>query len=90
MAKANPKAWFTSPIAKIAYKSVDKWAKYQERFRPYFPTWKEAHDWMLAKADERLKKAQAELKSATKHREKIAAMVAPAGQEGEQPTKGEN
>jgi hypothetical protein len=103
MAKANPKAWFTSPIAKITYGKVDKWAKYSERFRPFFPTWKEAHGWMLAKAEDRLKKAQAELKSATKHHEKVVALKEPAGaqvsppalntdKEGEQPTnnKGES
>jgi hypothetical protein len=77
MPKANPKAWFTSPIAKITYRSVDKWAKYHEQFRPYFPTWKEAHNWMQAKADERLSKAQAELKSASNHQMKIKAMREP-------------
>lgn len=77
MAKANPKAWFTSPIAKITYRSVDKWAKYNEKFRPYFPTWKEAHDWMLAKAEDRFKRAQAELNSATMHRMKLKAMEEP-------------
>lgn len=77
MAKANPKAWFTSPLAKITYRSVDKWAEYNHKFRPYFPTWKEAHDWMLAKAEQRLKRAQAELKSATKHIEKVKVMREP-------------
>jgi hypothetical protein len=77
MAKANPKAWFTSPIAKITYRSVDKWARYQERFRPFFPTWKEAHDWMLAKAEERLKSAQRELKRATTQLAKLKAMEEP-------------
>jgi|UPI0004A3B398 hypothetical protein len=77
MAKANPKAWFTSPIAKITYRSVDKWARYQERFRPFFPTWKEAHDWMMAKAEERLKIAQKELKRATTQLAKLKAMEEP-------------
>lgn len=77
MPKANPKAWFTSPIAKLSYRSVDVWARRNEKFRPFFPTWKEAHAWMLERATERLKRAQAELKSATKHIEKIAAMKEP-------------
>lgn len=77
MAKANPKAWFTSPIAKITYKPVDKHARQQERFRPFFPTWSQAHDWMMAKADDRLKRARAELKSATAYHAKIEAMVEP-------------
>lgn len=77
MPKANPKAWFTSPLAKITYKSVDKWAENWRTHRPYFQTWKEAHDWMLTKADDRLKKAQAELKSATMHRMKLKAMEEP-------------
>lgn len=74
MGKANPKAWFTSPVARITYRPVDKWARYNEAFRPYFPTWNEAHEWMLAKAAERLKKAQAELKSAMSHHAKVKAM----------------
>jgi hypothetical protein len=100
MPKANPKAWFTSPIARISFKVVDKWAEYHSKFYPYFPTWQQARDWMLAKAEDRLKKAHAELKSATKHRDKVAAMQKPAGaqvsppalntdKEGEQPTNKE-
>jgi uncharacterized protein with von Willebrand factor type A (vWA) domain len=81
MAKANPKAWCTSPIAKITYRSVGQWDKFNAQFRPYFPTWKEAHDWMLAKACERLKKAQSELKSATSHLAKVKAMKEPATKE---------
>lgn len=77
MAKANPKAWFTSPIAKITYGKVDKWAKYSERLRPFFPTWKEAHAWMLAKAQGRAKAAERELASAKKHLAKIEAMIEP-------------
>jgi hypothetical protein len=77
MANANPKAWFTSQIAVITYRSVDKWAESWRAHRPYFPTWKEAHDWMLAKAADRLKRAQAELKSATAHHAKVQAMEEP-------------
>lgn len=77
MAKANPKAWFTSPIAKISYRSVDKWAQHNSVFRPYFPTWKEAHDWMLAKAQERLVRAEREVESARRALDKIKAMKGP-------------
>jgi hypothetical protein len=77
MPKANPKAWFTSPLARISYKKVDKWAQYSAKFYPYFPIWQDAHDWMMAKAGERLKKAQAELKSAERHHEKVKSMQAP-------------
>lgn len=77
MPKANPKAWFTSPLAKITYRSVDKWAHYNSKFRPYFDTWKEAHEWMIAKADDRLKRATAELKSATAHHAKVKALTEP-------------
>lgn len=77
MAKANPKAWFTSPIAKVTYRSVDKWARYNERFRPFFPTWGEAHAWMLEKAEDRAKKAEREYKSAVRHLAKIKEMQAP-------------
>ena len=77
MAKANPKAYFTSPIAKISYRSVDKWAKYNERFRPYFPTWGEAHGWMVSTAKERLQRAEREIASARRSLEKISAMKEP-------------
>lgn len=77
MPKANPKAWFPGQIAKINYRSVDKWALRMQHLKPYFPTWKEAHDWMLARADEQLKRAQKELKSATAHRMKVKAMEDP-------------
>lgn len=77
MAKTNPKAWFTSSIAKIAYRTVDRWARNMSQFRPYFQTWKEAHEWMLAKSAERVKKAKAELKSAIAHHEKVAALKEP-------------
>jgi hypothetical protein len=79
MAKANPKAWFPNPYdaRPISYRSVDKWARYNEQFKPFFDTWKEAHAWMMAKADKRLKKAQSELKSATAHHAKVKAMTEP-------------
>lgn len=84
MPKANPKAWFTSPIARISYKSVGKWEIYHAKFYPYFPTWQEAHDWMLAKADDRLKRAQKELDGAIKHRMKLKAMTDPSPSPAEQ------
>lgn len=87
MPKANPKAWFTSPISKITYRSVDKHARYAERFRPFFPTWKEAHDWMLNKAQERAQKAERELISARRALIKIKAMEPPIA--AMQPTTGE-
>lgn len=77
MAKANPKAYFTSPIAKISYRSVDKWAKYAEKFKPFFPTWRGAHDWMFDKAKDRLKKAERELVNARRSLDKIKAMKEP-------------
>lgn len=77
MAKANPKAWFPGLIAKINYRSVDAWAVRMQKYKPYFPTWKEAHEHMLARADERFKRAQRELNSATIHRMKVKAMEEP-------------
>lgn len=79
MPKANPKAWFPNQyVARaISYRPVDKWARSNEKFKPFFPTWTDAHDWLLAKAVERLKKAQAELKSATAHHAKVKAMQEP-------------
>lgn len=77
MAKAKPKAWFTSPIAKITFRSVDKWAEQNRSWRPYFADWHMAHAWMMAKATDRLKKAKAELKSAAAHGAKVKAMQPP-------------
>lgn len=83
MAKANPKAWFPGCTARISYKAVDKWARNFAHIHPWFDTWGEAHAYLLQQADARLKKAQAELKSATSHRAKVAAMVEPAAAQGE-------
>lgn len=80
MPKANPKAWFTSPIAKITFRKVDKWAQYNAKIRPYFPSWGDAHRWMLTKAEERLKRAKSELESAIKHLQKIRTMEEPTAQ----------
>lgn len=82
MPQANPKAYFTSPIAKISYRSVDKWAKYNEKFRPYFPTWAEAHAWMLDREATRLAKAERELASAKRALAKIKAMQQSQGARG--------
>ena len=85
MAKANPKAWFPGSDARMSYKSVDKHARSLAvalpDYRPYFDTWREAHKWMVARADRRLKKAQDELKSAATHHAKVRAMAEPK-QEG--------
>ncbi len=78
MGKANPKAWFTSSIARISYRKVDKWSLARKFSQPFFPTWGDAHAWMLARAADRLKKAQAELNSDTAHLEKVKAMKEPA------------
>lgn len=77
MPKANPKAWFTSPIAKITYKPVDKWAVHQAKFRPYFDTWQEAWIWMMCKANERVSRAEKELRSAKAFRDKVKALKEP-------------
>lgn len=77
MAKANPKAWFPGHIAKIYFRKVDKWAMSNAKWRPYFPTWGEAHAHMTANAAERVKKAERELASARRSQEKINAMKEP-------------
>lgn len=80
--KANPKAWFPRVgVAAINYRTVDKWAVQMGSWKPYFPTWQEAHEHMLAKSADRLKKAKAELKAATTFDAKARAMSAPQPQE---------
>lgn len=87
MAKANPKAWFTSPLAKITYKSVDKTAEMWKKHRPYFDTWQEAWVWMMCKANDRLAKAEKELRSAKAFRDKVKAMTAPTTDEAQHKEK---
>ncbi len=82
MAKPNPKAWFTSPIAKITYRKVDKYARMQESWRPFFPTWAEAHGWMLTQASDKVKRLERELAGAKRHMAKVKAMTAPASTAG--------
>jgi hypothetical protein len=77
MARANPKAYFPGPIARISYRKVDKTAQMWRKHRPYFDTWKEAHDHMLADAEGDLKKAQTQLNRAINHHLKVAAMKEP-------------
>jgi len=82
MAKANPKAWFVGPIAKITYTKVDKWARRNEQYRPFFPTWKGAHDWMLKTAGDRVKRLERELASAKRHLDKVKVMTDPGEDAG--------
>jgi hypothetical protein len=77
MAKANPKAYFPGSIAQISYRKVDKTALTWRQHRPFFDTWKEAHDHMLFEAEKHLKQAQARLNSAINHHLKVAAMKEP-------------
>lgn len=80
MAKASPRAWFTSPIARISYRKVDKYDQAYAHLRPFFPTWGEAHAWMLTKAAKDLKTAEQNLASAKRHMAKVKAMTEPAVQ----------
>lgn len=77
MAKANPKAWFTSPIAKISYKSVDKFSMSWKAIRPYFDTWKEAHDYMVEKAKTSIARYERDAASARRHLAKLQSMSDP-------------
>ena len=77
MARANPKAYFPAPTARISYRKVDKTAQMWRKHRPYFDTWSEAHDHMLAEAEANLKKAQAQLNWAINQHLKVAAMKEP-------------
>lgn len=76
-AETNSKAWFTSPLARISYRKVDVWAEYSKTWRPYFPTWAEAHAWMMAKAAADLETAERNLASIKRHVAKLKAMKDP-------------
>lgn len=77
MAKANPKAYFPQPIAKINYRKVGKTDLMWRQHRPFFDTWKEAHEHMVFEAEKDLKQAQSRLNSAINHHLKVAAMKEP-------------
>lgn len=77
MPKANPKAYFPGCIAQISYKKVGKLDQSWRQHRPYFDTWSEAHDFMLTRSEQDLKKAQAQLNSAISHHLKVTAMEEP-------------
>lgn len=79
MAKANPKAWFTSPIAKISYRSVDAWAVRQAKFRPYFATWREAHNWMVRRAQGEVIQFEKRAETYRRQLAKLNAMTDPTG-----------
>lgn len=74
MAKANPKAYFPGHIASISYKKVDAWARRQEKYQPYFDTWAEAHQYMVTRAEENLKRRESEFSSAKRHLAKVRIM----------------
>jgi len=76
MTQPNPKKWFTSPIAKISCRKVDKWAERMRQHRPYFDTWEEAHQWMLVKAKQDLEAAKKRFASAERHLKKVQQMSA--------------
>lgn len=80
MAKANPKAYFPSYTARIYYRKVDRYAAGHAKWKPFFQTWSEAHQHMLMRSADRLKKAKAELKSAAAFAEKVRAMKQPQEQ----------
>jgi hypothetical protein len=77
MAKANPKAYFPGCVGRISYRKVCKTDQMWRKHRPYFDTWKEAHDFMLVAAEEDLKKAQVQLNRTINHHLKVAAMKDP-------------
>lgn len=58
MDKANPKAWFPMPgMAKISHKKVGKWEERNQKYRPYFNTWDEAHRYQLLEISGKLDRA---------------------------------
>ena len=70
---SEKKWWF--PNGYIATMSFRKPDRYDAAFkRVCFDTWQEAHAYMLERAKLRLKRADAELRSAMRHAGKVAAM----------------
>lgn len=79
MAKKLEMKWFPSNYGKaIKLKKVDKWAKMQAEFCPYFDTWEEAHAWLVKRATERMASAVRELPKAYQHLEDVRRMIPPA------------
>jgi hypothetical protein len=80
MAKANPKAWFVSCIAKIYYRPVDKWAVQRRAYEPYFDTWQEAHNWMIKRAVGKIAQYEKSLQSLRRHLAKLQSMKDPTSE----------
>jgi glutathione S-transferase len=80
MSTALPRKWFPGTwMAKAKFAKVDWWAEFHRKNgHPYFDTWEEAHQHMVEKSKERLKRAQRELKSAEAFAKRVALMKPPA------------
>lgn len=76
MKKAERK-YFPSYTAAISYRKVDKYAEQWKEHRPFFDTWKEAHDYMVEKAMKTIEKLSRQLASEVRHLAKVQKMVNP-------------
>jgi hypothetical protein len=84
MASKNPYAWFPGVgLAAIRRRKVDKWAQRNAKFRPFFPTWEEAHRWMRQKALADLATSAKRLEQHRKHLERVLALAPPSDNTGE-------
>ncbi|WP_152239501.1 hypothetical protein [Xanthomonas sp. LMG 12461] len=79
MSAKLPYAWFpTIGLAAIRRRKVDKWAVRQASYKPYFPTWEEAHSWMQKEALTRLAVTAKRLEQDRRHLERVLALTAPS------------
>lgn len=79
MAKALPKKYFPGWNAKIYLSKVDRWAEMHAKngVRPYFDTWKEAHDYMVDRATRKVVRLEKELAAEKRHLAKVQGMTEP-------------
>lgn len=79
MAAPKPKAWFPSDwMAQIRHRKVEDADLTWAFLRPFFDTWREAHQHMLSRSDKRLDKARRELKAAESYAAKVKKLQPPA------------
>jgi hypothetical protein len=74
MKQPLPKKYFPGCIAVIYYRKEDGYAVQMRKHFPYFDTWKEAHEYMLDKAEKKVNQMERDLASAKRHLARVQSM----------------
>ena len=78
MAVAYQRKWFVNDyFARITLRKCDRNAEFFKSVTPFFDTWEEAHQYLTNRAQDRLKKAKAELPAAERNIKRVAGLKTP-------------